>query len=528
MAAVTDGRELQAAEYVPDTADFVASHAATNGERTACVDLATREHVTYRELDLRVAKCIGYLQAKLGPSKGVRVAMLARNSVGLLVLHLACTRAGFIFQPLNWRLSGAELRAQISDAGPELFAYQAEFEDAALSASRDTSVRHTARIADGDDQLAAAIDAATPVHLVDGDPDAPVTLLYTSGTTGKPKGVIVTRRNAWTTAFNFSALNAVEAGDTLLCDMPMFHVAGLFGVARAALFSGATVLISDRFVPATALKRLSDPVLAVTHYFAVPAMAAAMLNDPTYLHADMTRLKALVIGGAPLPISIVERLLGDGVMVIEGYGLSEAGTVFGMPLDRDVIRRKCGSSGLPAKLLEVRLVDKNGHDAPTGEVGEIWLKGPSVTPGYWNQPEATANAFDSGWFKTGDAASRDRDGFYRIVDRWKDMYISGGENVYPAEVESVLAGHPSVAEAAVVGVADAQWGEIGCAFVVPRQGHALTARDVVEHCRSKLARYKLPKHVRFVEALPRTASGKVKKDALRRAHMEYENQESTR
>ena len=164
MAAVTDGRDLQAAEYVPDTADFVASHAATNGERIACVDLAAGARVTYRELDLRVAKCIGYLQAKLGPSKAVRVAMLARNSVGLLVLHLACVRAGFIFQPLNWRLSGAELRAQISDAGPELFVYQAEFEDAALPASQETSVRHTVRIADGDDQLAAAIDAATPVH----------------------------------------------------------------------------------------------------------------------------------------------------------------------------------------------------------------------------------------------------------------------------------------------------------------------------------------------------------------------------
>ncbi len=528
MAVVADRCDLQAAEYAPDAADFVASHAATNPERAACVDLATGARVTYRELNLRVAKCVGYLQAKLGPSKGVRVAMLARNSVGLLALHLACVRAGVIFQPLNWRLSGAELRAQILDAGPELFVYQAEFEDAALTASQETSVRHTVRIADGDDQLAAAIDAAAPVHPAGGDPDAPVTLLYTSGTTGKPKGVIVTRRDAWTTAFNFSALNAVEAGDVLLCDTPMFHVAGLFGVARAALFSGATVLISDRFVPATALKRLSDPALAVTHYFAVPAMATAMLSDPTYLHADLRRLKALVIGGAPLPISIVERLLGDGVMVIEGYGLSEAGTVFGMPLDRDVIRRKCGSCGLPANLLDVRLVGKNGRDVPAGEVGEIWLKGPSVTPGYWNQPEATANAFNLGWFKTGDAATRDGDGFYRIVDRWKDMYISGGENVYPAEVESVLASHPSVAEAAVVGVADAQWGEIGCAFVVPCPGHALTSRDIVEHCRPKLARYKLPKHVHFVEALPRTASGKVKKDALRSAHAESENQESTR
>jgi fatty-acyl-CoA synthase len=275
------------------------------------------------------------------------------------------------------------------------------------------------------------------------------------------------------------------------------------------------VLISDRFLPGLTLKRLSDPELAITHVFAVPQMAAAMLQDPAYADADLTRLKAIVIGGAPLPKVTVERLLADNIMPVEGYGLSEAGTVFAMPVDRDTIVRKAGSCGLPAMMIDVRIVDPSGRDVADGQTGEIWLKGPSVTPGYWNQPEANARAFQDGWFKTGDAAIRDRDGFYRIVDRWKDMYITGGENVYPAEVEGVIVELDEIAEAAVIGVSDTRWGESGCAYVVLRPGRSLSSDAILAHCRAKLAGYKVPKRVRFVQALPRAASGKVKKEELR-------------
>jgi fatty-acyl-CoA synthase len=505
---------------LPAHADFIAYHAAAAPERVACVEFNGGARLTYREFDRRIAKCAGYLEAMLAPATGKRVAVLARNGIDILTLHFACIRAGAILQPLNWRLSGAELAALVADGGPELFIYQAEFEDAAKQAMG--GVRHTVRIAEGDNRLAAAIDAAPAMEARAGDPDSPVTLLYTSGTTGKAKGVIVTNANAWATAVNFALLNEVAPRDVLLCDMPMFHVAGLFGVSRAALLMGGTVLISDRFVPAQALVRMADPALKVTHYFAVPQMAAAMFNDPTYTATMLRKLKALVIGGAPLPIPTIERLLADRVHAIEGYGSSEAGTVFGMPLDLDTIAKKKGSAGVPAIFIQARLVGAGGRDVKAGEVGEIWLKGPSVTPGYWNQPAATAKHFSPDfWFKTGDAARRDEDGFYYIVDRWKDMYISGGENVYPAEVESVLAAHPHIADAAVVGVADAQWGEVGVAFIVARG--TLNDATVVDHCRSKLARFKIPKHVRFVEALPRTASGKIRKDELRRAFSKGEN-----
>ena len=499
--------------------DFIAYHARVRPAQDAVVDLAGNRRLTYSELDREIAKCASYLCDALANPYGARVAILGRNSVAHLVLHFACARIGAILQPLNWRLSGPELRAQVMDATPELFVYQSEFEDAAKQAHENTSVRTVVRIAPDKDELAALIERASPCEARDVGIDAPITLLYTSGTTGKPKGVIVTLGNAWATAFNFAIKNEVGPGDVLLCDMPLFHVAGLFGVSRAALFMGATVLVSDRFIPEIALARMSDPDLAITLYFAVPQMAMAMLQDPAWSKSDLTRLKALVIGGAPLPKSIVDRLLADGVMPIEGYGISEAGTVTGLPLDRSVLQRKAGSCGLPAMLIDIRIVTPDGGEAATGEVGEMWLKGPSVTPGYWNAPEATAKAFHDGWFKTGDAARCDADGYYQIVDRWKDMYITGGENVYPAEIEAALVEHAAVAECAVIGVADARWGESGCAYIVSRT--SISEQDVLAHCQARLARYKIPKHVRFVDTLPRTGSGKVKKDALRRDFQEF-------
>ncbi|MEI9885857.1 MAG: AMP-binding protein [Rhizomicrobium sp.] len=484
-----------------------------NGARVACVDLAANRSLTFRDLDDQVARCTGWLAGLLQP--GARVALLARNGADALVLHFACVRAGMIFQPLNWRLSGHELGVLLRDAEPEVLIYQSEFDAPAREALSAWRVRHTIRCAPDDDPFAAARKAQAPHPGGDFGPDAAITLLYTSGTTGKPKGVVITRRNAWATAFNFAMANEVAPRDVLLCDMPLFHVAGLFGVARAALLMGGTVLISDRFVPGVALARMSDPQLGVTHYFAVPQMAMAMLQDASFALSDLSRLKALVIGGAPLPKSVVGRLLEGGVMPIEGYGLSEAGTVLAVPLDRDTVIRKAGTSGVRAPMIDVRLVTAEAREAADGEVGEIWLKGPSVTPGYWNQPEATARAFSGGWFKTGDAARRDADGFYQIVDRWKDMYISGGENVYPAEIESALAEHPAVADAAVIGVPDPQWGESGCAYIVARG--EIDAAQVLQHLTGRIARYKMPKHVVFVETLPRTGSGKVKKDELRSA-----------
>jgi fatty-acyl-CoA synthase len=276
------------------------------------------------------------------------------------------------------------------------------------------------------------------------------------------------------------------------------------------------VLLSEGFQPGRALERLSDPALGVTHYFGVPQIAQMLCDDPGYRSADLRRLRAIVVGGAPLPLPLCERLLDDGLLLVNGFGMTETSTVTGMPLDAAAIRARPVSVGLPAPAVEVRVVRADGQDAAPGEVGEVWIRGPAVTSGYWRQPDATAAAFTEGWFRSGDAGMLDEAGYLSIVDRWKDMYISGGENVYPAEVESVIAAVAGVREAGVVGVPDARWGEVGCAFVVREAGAATTEVQILTHCRDRLARYKQPAMIRFVDALPRTASGKIRKDQLRR------------
>jgi fatty-acyl-CoA synthase len=281
---------------------------------------------------------------------------------------------------------------------------------------------------------------------------------------------------------------------------------------------GGTLVISDRFLTERTLSTLSDRALGVTHYFAVPQIAAALRNDPAYQRADLTRLDAIFVGGAPLSPDLIEAFLADGVKLINGYGMSEAGSVLHVPIDEGVIRASLGSVGLPAPLLELRIVAADGQDVVDGGVGELWLRGPALTPGYWNKPAETAAAFTDGWYRTGDLVRRDGNGFFHIVDRLKDMFISGGENVYPAEIEAALLAHPAVLEAAVIGVADPRWGEACIAFVVARPGSALADAELAAHCESRLARYKRPRQFALVDAIPRTASGKALKQELREVY----------
>jgi fatty-acyl-CoA synthase len=245
-------------------------------------------------------------------------------------------------------------------------------------------------------------------------------------------------------------------------------------------------------------------------------MAARLWNEPGFDPAKLTTLVGWAIGGAPNPKALTERFVHAGIKITEGFGMSETGSNFGMPThDIDLLCRKAGSCGLPYMTVETRVVDDEGREVPAGQVGELWLRGPCIASGYWNQPEATAKAFRDGWFLTGDAAMKDEHGFFYIVDRKKDMYISGGENVYPAEVEAAITEDHDVAECAVVGVPDERWGEVGRAYVVPVSGRSITAEGVLDHCGRRLAKFKVPKTVVITDALPRTASGKLQKNVLR-------------
>lgn len=488
-------------------------------DRPALFEIATGRELTYAELDTRIARCAGFLKELLGPRQdGARVAMLARNSMDSIVLAFACQRAGAIYVPLNWRLNAAELRPILADCAPALLVHDEEFAAVAASIASAVSQMTTLSTADSPDGLAARIEAGAPAGPVAADADAACVLLYTSGTTGQPKGVIITRRNAFFAAVNFSFVGEIGPGSVALCDLPFFHTIGLIAVARTTLMLGGTLVISDRFTPARTLAALADPQLAVTHYFAVPQIALALRNDPAYSAAALGGLHALFVGGAPLTQALIASYLADGVALVNGYGMSEAGTVLHVPIDRRAVKDNPGSVGLPAPLLDIRIVDEEGREVKEGEIGELWLRGPAVTPGYWNKPRETAAAFTDGWYRTGDLGRREANGFYRIVDRLKDMYISGGENVYPAEVEAVLASHPAVLDAAVVGVPDSRWGECGLAYIVLRPGATATGDEIAGHCAARLAAFKRPARILLVETIPRTASGKVQKHVLRQFH----------
>ncbi len=490
--------------------DVVAREAQIQPQAVAVYNLLTGESLTYAALDTAIARCTAQLEKSL-PVRGSRIALLARNSFQHMLLFYACARAGAIFVPLNWRLTGAELKALIADCGPELLLFHPEFSDAAGIAVSENPGCLTMTCA----EFQTAMDKLAPSDARTVDPSAIFMLLYTSGTTGRPKGVTLTARNSFIESANFIHVGAVTASSVLLLNVPLFHTVGLMAIMNAGFGAGARVIMTDRFVPAETLGQLSDPVLGITHYFCVPQIVQAMVNDPEYAESDLTRLTGLFTGGAPMPPALTTKLIADGIMAVNGYGMSETGTAIHMPLDPRMAIAKLGSVGGPAPFIEVRLVNVNGKDVAQGEVGEIWLKGPGVTRGYWNQPEANAQSFSGDWLRTGDAAYCDKDGFYFVVDRWKDLYISGGENVYPAEVENVLRAIDGILDAGVVGVPDAKWGESGCAYIVLGKDSALDTNEILAQCGSRLARYKHPAHIRFVDAIPRNAAGKILKNVLR-------------
>jgi len=486
--------------------DPIATFALSNPRGVAVVDLESDRRWNYAELDAAVNRLAAWLVSEFGPASAVRVATLTKNRAEMLILQLAGVRAGTIFVPLNWRLAPAEIEALAADAGPRLLFYEMEFAPPSLL---ECTLPITNMLSLGNVGAEPPRDARRAF-------DAVSTLLYTSGTSGRPKGVMLSEENGFWGCANFIYGNDVTMHSVFLCDMPLFHTAGLYAATRVPLQAGGCVLISRGFDPEQTLSRLADPALSISHYFSVPQMAARLWNQPGFKPEMLHRLVGWAIGGAPNPKAQTERFVNAGIKITEGFGMSETGSNFGMPThDSALLKRKAGSCGLPFMTVEAKIVDDEGKELPNGNTGELWLRGPCITGGYWNQPETTTKAFSDGWFMTGDAAVKDTDGFYYIADRKKDMYISGGENVYPAEIEAAICELAHVAECAVVGVPDAQWGEVGRVYVVPVPGRAITAEEIISHCARRLAKFKIPKSAVITDSLPRTASGKLQKHLLK-------------
>ena len=483
--------------------DFPGFHARYQPERPALLEASTSRQWTYRELDDAVSRMAAAL-AELGVRQSDRVVCIAKNSPAQVQLHLACSRMGAIFVPVNWRLSAAEVGVLVDQA------------DAALVAGDDRMTRLGMAGLPLDELLdrAAKSQPLPPLGL---DPDRPSLILFTSGTSGKPKGAVLSEAALAETGINFSILGRVGPDSRFLCDAPMFHVIGLVANLRPALMQGGCIVVSDGFDPGRTLARLADADLRISHYFCVPQMANALRSAPGFDPGALHRLTGLFTGGAPHPPADILRWLDDGIVIADGFGMSEAGTVFGMPVDPDTIREHAGSVGLATPRVLARIVDEDGNPVTAGVPGELQLRGRNLFREYWRKPDETEAAFTGdGWFRTGDIARAGERGFYRIVDRRKDMYISGGENVYPAEIEAVLATHEDVAESAVVGVPDERWGEVGHLFVVARPGQRIDVAALPAFLESRLARYKIPKHITCIDALPRSGAGKVLKQELRK------------
>jgi fatty-acyl-CoA synthase len=495
--------------------DWIAHFGRRTPDRLAVVDLASGRRFSYAAFDARIARLAAHLRGRLGIGRGDRVAVLALNTTDTLEVQFACGRLGAVFLPLNTRLTGPELTYIVGDASPRLMIHDAELAEIARTVARGCNVPSTLELGAGG-PYEAAIAAATPLDRAEAVTlDDVSTIMYTSGTTGQPKGAIITHGMTFWNCVNLGGPAFISSSSVLLTVLPLFHTGGLNCYTNPVLHAGGTVLIMRAFDPGAALELISDAAVGINVFFGVPSIYQFMAQHPAFAGADFSRLVIGGVGGAPMPVPLLKAWEARGVALQQGYGMTETSPAV-LTLDREDAARKAGSSGKPVLHTEVRIVRPDGTDAGADELGELWVKGPNVTPGYWNRPDANASSFTDGWLHTGDAARVDAEGFYYIVDRWKDMYISGGENVYPAEVENVLHQLAAIAEAAVIGIPSDQWGEVGLAVVAVKPGHSLAAAEIHAHCSANLARFKCPRLIHFVEALPRNATGKIHKPTLRK------------
>ena len=473
----------------------------------------------YAQLAERVARAAGMLLGR-GVRRGDRVALLLGNRGAALELVFACARLGAIAVPLNARLTPHELAVLCRDAEPSLLCCESELEASALRAAPVVPRLRCGGDADEYERELAGTIARAPAAL---DPEEPMILMYTSGTTGTPKGALLPHRKTLYNSLNLELHFPITAADSVGIPLPLYHSFGLLILALPAFFAGARCALQRRF-DAPELWRLAARE-RLSFFGAVPSQLSALLAA----HAALAREEALALqslrfvfsAGAALPVGLIRDYAERGILVKQGYGQTETSLL--CCLDAGDALRKAGSVGRPLRHVELRVVAPDSfarepaqwRDVAVGETGEIAVRGPIAMLGYWRRPEATAETLRGGWLRTGDLARVDAEGYVTLVGRSRELYISGGENVYPTEVEAALEAHPSVREVAVVGVPDARWGEVGCAYVVPADPAHFDREALLAFARERLAPFKLPRELHLLERLPRTETGKVQKHRLR-------------
>ena len=502
--------------------DYLGRRAIYSPEALAVVDAGKTPELrlTYAQLNERANRLANGLADLAGISHGDRVAILALDGVEHLDVLFACGKLGAIHTALNWRLHWREWQQILAGVTPTVLIYDDAFRDGVAElAQAESSVRHWIHL-DGpglpgsrDFNELLATSPTTPrtcETLVEEDIAA---IVFTGGTTGLPKGAQISHRQIAWNGLN-SVIHDVNRDDVYLNVFPMFHVGGLFVYTLPQVIMGGTTVLLKRFDPERVLELLQRE--RATIFAAVPAMYQMLTQARIWADADLSSLRFCTSGGAPLPVPLVEQYTREkGIRFKQGFGMTEFGPGLFALAPEDAIR-KAGSIGRPNFYIDARIVNSENQPLGPNEVGELVLKGPSIASGYFNNAAAWAEVIDEdGWFHTGDLARYDEDWHFYIVDRLKDMFISGGENVYPAEIEAALYRHPAVFQCAVVGVPDAKWGEVGKAFVVLKPDQAASVEELLTHLGEQLARYKIPRHVEFVTALPISAAGKVLRRELR-------------
>lgn len=495
-----------------DIPDFSHQRALLTPDAIAFHDIASGRAWTFAEIDRLSERLAVVLEAR-GLAEGNRVAVLCHNTPTFFALLFATAKAGLILVPLNWRQTASELAPILADCNAHLLLHDSATSSLAEWVAREAGIDRLTF-----DQCERLADAVQPRR--DRSTTWPAErvwyLLYTSGTTGKPKAVIQTPGMALANYVNVQQATGLGPHDSTVNYLPLFHTAGINLHALPIFIAGGTSHVLEKFDVAPVIELIESGTISI--FFGVPAIYQAISLHASFSALDLSRVRHWGSGGASLPINLIHAFLAKGAVICNGMGMTETGPCAFL-MDPARATEKIGSIGKPQVMTEVRLVDATGQVVAGGAPGEIQFRGPNITPGYFNHPEATAAAFDGGWLKSGDVGRRDGDGYFYIVDRIKDMYISGGENVYPAEVEAALLAHPAILEAAVIGVADARWGEVGHAHILLHPEYKLDEAELRAWSRTHLAAYKVPREITFVLEFPRTAAGKIQKHVLRsRSH----------
>ncbi|MEM6395028.1 MAG: AMP-binding protein [Bacteroidota bacterium] len=490
--------------------DWIGKWAVYRPDKLAVKEYETGKGYTYAQLDQLANGLLSYFQTQLGIQAGDRIAIIAQNCAEYFLLFSVAQKGGMTLVPLNYRLAKAELTHLLQDAKVSLLISEETYFEDISQIVEALGIAHHLHIAEL--ETWAKYESHEPPKMASFQPDDPIFILYTSGTTGLPKGVLYTHRMLFWNSVNTAMSLVVNTESRTVNCMPPFHTGGWNVLTTPFLHRGGYTCLLKKFDPELVLRAIAEE--QATIFMGVPTMLKMMADSSLFDQTDTSRLLYMIVGGEAMPIPLIERWHKKGVPIRQGYGMTEVGPNL-TSLHQDDAVRKAGSIGRANYYVQYRIVDESGQDVAAGTSGELWLHGPNVTPGYWRQPTAIEQAKVDGWFRTGDLVQEDEQGYLYVVDRIKNMFISGGENIYPAEIERVLLSHPDIAEAAVIGLPDAQWGEVGCACIVLTEDAELSTQQVTDYCRSKLAKFKVPKHFRFSQGLPKSDTGKIDRKGLR-------------